>query len=400
MKCHRCNTEKAAKAGKGGEKLPFGWRRLAGGVWCDNCRKACWTVRAVALPILAAEGMEWPALESLLNDVWRRSTRLANWAMTTAYLADKPPSSVDTGLAKAPKLYLYGELRSYSDRAEWDGLTQSASCLLHAVEQKYLSSRREILWGKGSLPSFRFPFPFPVHNASWTPAFGPDRRPKVTVALPGGRVTLALRVGPELRRQVRAFAELVADPDRRGELSVYRRGGPGKRRFMVKIVGYFRKEEARTVARTLLVRTDPAALWVAEVVGDGGAEGRAPWKLNADHVRRWVARHKAYLRRIAEDTKHEKRWSRDVRRNIDKSRAIRCAKQHDRLGTWNHTATKMLADFAARQRVDAVIYDDQDRSYIPEGYDWSDLQTKLLDKLARLGIALVAPGEPADESAA
>jgi hypothetical protein len=252
---------------------------------------------------------------------------------------------------------------------------------MRAVRKKYDAARFDVVWRRScSLPSFRYPYPFPVHNQNWRPYYGKDNVPLVDVALPGGSVTLRLRGGPDMGRQLAAFREIVAGA-KCGELSLYKKNGHS----MVKLVAHFPRREAKPADKTMLVRTDPSALWVAEVQGTH----TRVW--NQDHVRALVERHRVWLQRVSEDTKREKRVPQQMRRHIDHARDDRCRKQNDRLTTFCHEMTAQLAHFAARQGACYVIYDDRAKGWLPN-FPWHDLKTKLAYKLNDRGIALF-PGE-------
>jgi hypothetical protein len=380
--CDTCGTAVEA------DRAPRGWKRYREQLYCKKCWGRKTIVRAVTFPVLAAEGMEWKELNARLTEVWGLATRLANWEVTELAKSDVTRTAKMEKLPKRDRFNLYGRFcKKCPDRKLWDGATQSASSILRTVERSYDAERINVIWhGSASLRSYRYPTPYPVHNAAWKPTLGPEGRPAVDVTLPGGRVMLLLRSGPEFRRQLAAFRILLDDPELRGELSIYRRGTGSKRRIMVKMVGRFLRKEPTEGVKTMLVRTDPAAFWVAEV------EGRPPWIVNADHVKRWQAAHEVYRQRIGEDMKHEKQWPSGMWDDMNKSRELRCQKHHDRIDSWNHEATAMLVKYAQRQGVSEVIYDDSCRSYLP-AFRWHDLKTKLADKLDVPRIAFTATGE-------
>lgn len=317
------------------------------------------------------------------------STRLANWAMSQLYLADGLTAERDGGrLSAMPHLYLYGLFTaSYPGRADWSGAAAAANCVLRAVTKKYAERRLDVL-GRGacSLPSYRFPYPFPVHNQNWSPYYGEGNVPLVDVSLPGDRVTLRLRGGPEMGRQLAGFREIVAGA-KRGELSLHRRG----RREMVKLVAHFPARAREAGVNTMVLTTRPDCLWEAHVEGPDGRK-TYPRRWQQDHVRSWVLRHDAWLRGVSEDTKREKRVPRRQRRHIDHAREDRCRKYRDRLETYCHEASKQLADFALRQGVSSVIYDDGVKEYLPH-FPWHSLKEKLAYKLGERGISLLSHSE-------
>src|SRR5581483_10213997 len=87
------------------------------------------------------------------------------------------------------------------------------------------------------------------------------------------------------------------------------------------------------------------------------------WRLNADHVRRWVAAYRHRLQRLAEDGRTVA--SRRRRDSAEESRARAVLKQKRRLESFCHEATALAAEWAEREGVEAVVYDDSVRSFLP-----------------------------------
>lgn len=343
--------------------------------------KAADTVcRAVAFPVTPTS-CAWKDLDPLLAAAWAEATALANWAVLEMAKADVARTPAMAELPPAPRVPLYRLFQAYAGRAAWAGAAAAANCVLRAVQRKYLKERFDVVWRRArALPTFRYPHPFPVHNQAWACRLeGKDAVPTVTLGLPGGRVEVRMANRAEMRRQVALFRLLADGTAKRGEAALYKKG----KHTLLKLVGHFPRPKDEGLTGTLCVRTDPHAFWVSE------QDGRAPWVVNADHVRRWAAAHHAYLQRVAEDTKHEKRWPAGMRRHINRSRALRCRKHNDRLATWCHEAAKMLAQFALRQKAAEVLYDDQDLGYLAS-FPWARLRENLKNKLDERGIVLTA----------
>lgn len=403
FRCSACGKRKAVKPDRRGTfRLPRSWKAINDGQVCDGCIKANYVLRAVAFPF-HPHGMDWKELDPLLKDCFARATALANWAVLELARHDL---ARDSGMEKLPPypkcpcpacaesreaIYLYGHFASYGGRADWDGAAASANAIMRFAKAKYDRERLDVVWRRArALPTFRHPFPFPVDADDWRPHHGKSSAadsnlPLVDVRLPGGRVTLGLRGGPEMARQLAMFRQIVSgEAPVRGELSLYRKRG----RVMLKMVALFPRRPAANGAGTLVLKTWPDCFWTAQV------EGRefAAWRENGDHVRRQVARHLRYLDRIAEDTKHEKRVPREQRRHIDAAREDRCAKHAGRVKDFIEVATKQAAGYAARQKVGAVLFDYSCREYLPK-FPWRQVCETLRRKLDGYGIALVAnPG--------
>lgn len=343
--------------------------------------------RALTLPFRPASG-DWAAFDALARACWAESTALANWAAQEMFRADVVRTPGMAKLPPAPRVELYKLFQRYEGRAAWAGAAAAANCVLRAVQRKYLRERFDVIWRRARMvPTYRYPYPFPVHNQNWAAAYGPAGEPLVTLALPGGRVTLELRRGQEFRRQLALFRLLESGAARRGEAALLRKG----RHTLLKLVGHFPARPAGGLTGTLLVRTDPAAFWVAE------PDGRAPWILNADHVRRRCEAHRVFLRRSGEDLKLEARLSESQRRHLNDARADRCRKHRDRVAAFLHAATRQLADFAVRQRCACVLYDDVNRDYLPS-FPWAEVKEKLGYKLAERGITFTPAAEVGAET--
>jgi len=344
-------------------------------------------VRAATFPFFPHGGpQDWPALDAVLERCWQLSTKLANWAMSELFLADQltlGPAAAKLG--PMPSVYLYGLFRrSYPDYGLWQGAMQQAATILRCCEKKYKDMRFDIIArGSCSLPSFRFPYPFPVHNQSWRPFYGADNVPLVEVALPGAKVVLRLRGGNDMRRQLTLFRQLV-EGAKRGELALHRRG----KHVLVKLVGWFPLVERAAGDGVLLVRTDPQSFWVAE------GENIQPRLWNQDHMPRKIENHRVWLQRISEDLKYEKRVPRPMRRHMLQKIDERCRKHNARLDTFCHEMTSQLVQFAVRQKVATLLYDDTVQEYMPR-FPWFRLREKLRYKLEEVGMQFLVQGGPA-----
>ena len=309
----------------------------------------------------------------------------------------------------------------YHEADAWAGCMGSAQSLLRAVEKKYVRTRLETLWFfSRSVMSFRWGLPFPIHKDRFQLSWSDDGRgsPLVTVQLPGcirpirdaaGKLletraiparkwTLRLGCGQKYHRDTAHFRKLFAGEAQRCEAALYfigssgnthrrkaemREAGGGRRRpftVVLKLVGRF-PVEMRAGDKMMLIRTDPSALWVAEV------DGRAAWIVNADHVVRRQAAHEAFRQRMAEDLKYERRWPKRKRVQMKEALEKRCEKNNRRLDSFIKETSAMAAGFALRQKVCHVAYDDAGTNYLP-GFPWAALRLQLANKLAEHGIAL------------
>lgn len=360
-------------------------------------------IRAAELPVNKCLDMPWPEFCKLVHGCWAHSTALANWSVQQLAIADLVRTP---GMEKPPKrgfvnLYAVAK-KSYPDWGWWAGAYKQAGSVLREAEKRYGAMRKDILRFSASLPTFRYPHPYPVHNQSWEARFD-DGKPVVRVQFPGGSVDLELRGGPEFGRQLALFRRLVegkakkcalavrghltSSSNRRGTMEERTPGGGDRKHWRI-LVKFVVKTEAaeRTADRVLTLCTDPQALWVAEL------DGRRAWVLNADHVRRaclWQESHRLRLQRWAEDTKAERRSDPYRRRQFNESRERCCLKHARRMDSWVKESVSHLLRFCLRQRVGTVAYLGRDAGFMP-GFPWYKLNARLVDALKAEGIEVVA----------
>lgn len=336
-------------------------------------------VRAMTLPVGVSIGLEWKELNAKLNECWRLSTDLANWCVHSLYRIDTPNEPKTPEAVK--KWYGYGEAsKSYAKWGEWAGAMASAQCVIRAVQRKYIQTRFDVMFRHDAKSlTYRFPYPFPVHNQSWSMRYD-HGFPVVSLTLPGikDRLDIRLKRRADFGRQLAMFRQLHDGTAVSGEAAIYRNG---KGDVLVKLVGHFPQREAgKERSHACFLHTDPNALLVAEI------DGRAPWILNADHLKRWQAVHRVYRQRMSEDLKREKRMSREQRADALKSMDLRCEKHRHRLDTAVHQLSAQVARFCERQGVATVAYDDTIKTYIPDGFPWCQLKEKLRYKLEGMGV--------------
>lgn len=345
-------------------------------------------VRAVTMPVECPVTCGWGELNEALRTAFALSTDLANWAVHYLFRRDAPgaatPDAVKPGKASEPgKAYLYGAaVKEFPDWAvRCAGVASNAQCVFRAVHKKYLQDRFAVqVRHESSLLTYRFPYPFPVHNANWSVHLAkgpwPGEAPVVVLPLPGpGRAHLKLARGPEWGRQLAMLRQFIGGTAKKGEAAVLR---DRKGRLLVKLVGHFPRKERGEAANVCFLHTDPNALLVAEV------NGRSVTVTNADHLKRahavirgTHARHKAFLQRAREDKKREVRMDRAERSRLNAAVEARCDKQRRRIDTAVKQIAAQVARFLGRQRVGLVAYDDAVKSFLPDGFPWHALKTRV-----------------------
>lgn len=400
IKCGNCDATQDAKPSKKGEaKLPPGWKSHGGKIYCKTCKNKMFMLRSITIPVSGPVGADWNDLREALKKCWEASTALANWTVTELARHDTPRTPDQVKISKAPNEYLYPAARKVVP----DMTPTSLNSLIRTVQQTYNKKRFDVIWlRKASLPYYRYPFPYPVHNQAWKCVRGTGGEPCVELPLAGKKFVLRLAGGFRQRRKIEAFWKIYGGLAIPGELAIlgqevtksaHRNGTTNREpgggckvhsRVMVKLVAYFPKEESKKdVDKVMYCKTTGGAFFEYKVGSDG-----EPRYLYADHVKRWERQHSERNRRLAHDMKYEKRWPTEVRKKVNESQDKRSSKFHDRINTFVHEATKMIAEYAKRQRVCKVIYDDANKSF-SKTFPWFQVKEKLKYKLDERGIDVV-----------
>lgn len=424
--CSRCPGTREAKV------RPRGWKLYRGELWCDDCWRRAFVLRAQSVPIAGPvvdggpeeQKAAWVDLREALDNAWANSTTLANWYVTELAKADtvRTPAMERMPAFTAP--YLYNEARAVCPTMD----PASVQALTHAVERRYGKRRFAVIWKRDeSLPNYTYPVPYPIRvggnpeRPEWRIQAGPGGSTFLSFLLGGVRRTVRLRGGREFARQMKAVRLLATGVALPAELSLIgpkasasanrngtttREPGGGRqkhRRIMAKMVMWLPKRTDNREGGALHVRTGGGSFCSYFVVREGEVEPASePRHLNADHVRRWVRAHYERNARAAEDLKHEKRWPKPVRRGMVEAQEPRLQKFHNRINTFIHQTSAMLAGYATRQRVVSVVYDDSDHSFIPAGPDdlvkfpWAALRTMLEYKLDEAHIEFTPVGVAPD----
>jgi len=332
------------------------------------------------MPVSSPLDCSWDELRKTLRTMWVQTTAASNWMMTELYARDVRPGSEVKMPPMAP-VYLYPEAR-----ARFPGLpSQTVASLEHSVQRKYRTVRYRVVWtAAASLPTHRYPTPFPVPRQGWHATIDADQA-VVGVRIGDARHRLRLKRGPQFRRQMEAFRQIVNGEAIAGELAIYDRDG-----VLVKMAVWLPREEDKEAhADVLTVRTGKDCLLVAV-----NAKDESLWRYNGDHLRRWAGEHRTQLQRWSEDQKYEQRpMSAFTHR---REAAVR--KFRDRMNSATHEIAAQLAGYASRRHFAHVRYDDSDHSYMGDGFPWHRLRSLIAEKLDARGIALEASAQPAQET--
>lgn len=327
--------------------------------------------RCITLPVGVPIDSSWDNLNASLKIAFDLSTDLANWTVLEMFKADVSGQRMSEEAKKLGGMFYNHAFvqGKYPRAAEWEGCMQSAGCVVRDVARKYGRDRsRFMLAHDHSLLSYRYPTPYPIHNQKVKLSYTSGDFPTVRLPLPGETFALRLKRAAEFGRQLAMFKKLESGEAKKCAAALYRNR---KGDLLCKLVGKFPAIPNKDMVHACLLHTDSNSLLVAEI------DGRRPVIWNADHLRRWQSVHHVYLQRSGEDMKREHRMDRRQRVNLEKARAERCAKFNSRMDTGTDQIAAQVGRFIERQKVARIIYDDGEKSYMPDGFRWFALQERI-----------------------
>lgn len=486
----RCCVTGRVAEGKPGKtvaaKLPMGWARFGGQVYSPEGWRETFVERGLRVSVasvLAVEsGRRLPPLDTLpwddaeatasswkefrrcLGISWQQYTQAANWMLRRLASSDLaipvrdgakttlPPPKFTGDLynearqifAAAGSIFVEqaedhldaaGQLRPGMDATMFTILTKQA-------REKYIKTRWYVyVTAKKSFPSFRdgeLPLPLRADNAILEVLS--DGTVCIVSRIAGTRFVVRLKNDPaRFGRNLRPIREAAVGNLSRGDVKLSDNDG----QVIATVSVSLRRDLApRKAVETLVVRTDPHALLVAELSAMNGAGDVArTWPcfvLNEDELKRWwiagkyagkrgeetlkgmVEDHLAYLQRMGQDRKAEtrsvRRWKesrppllegpRDDelspaqrkrrrkyhRKNMQRSLESRCAKHARRIADRLHKIACVVVNHAVRRGVASVFYDDSCREYLPR-FPYYRLKALIREKLDYRGIAMACKAE-------
>lgn len=373
--CSVCAVVRAVKpTPKGEPRTPAGWKRIKDVVTCDKCWNKKYILRAISMPVVSPLDCTWEELRTAMALMWGQTTSASNWMMTQLYARDVRRTPGDVKMPPMARVYLYPEARERFPSLP----SQSIASLEESIQRKYRAKRYEVIWTcAASLPTHRYPTPFPVPAQGWS-ASTEDQRSVVSVRIGDQRWRLRLKQGPQFRRQLNSFRLIASGSAVPGELAIYEHDG-----IMVKIAAWLPRALTPELNESkLTVRTSADCLLIAINPKD-----EKIWSYNADHLRRWAAEHRNQLQRWAEDQKYEQRPV----PSFAARRTAASRKFRDRMNSATHEIAAQLASYAARRRFGSVQYDDSNHAYLGDGFPWFRLRSLIEEKLDARGIKLELP---------
>lgn len=378
IKCSKCDTTKEAKEAKNDVKLPIGWKRINDNVICSTCLRKYYMLRAISVPIAYPVGSTKDEMWKAVRSAWRMATEVSNWAVTEMAKIDVVRTAADEKIPKFPGVYLYPGARLRCP----DMTPQSVSALLRAVEQKYRRRRYDVIWtASASLPRYRYPAPYPVHNQAWKLYRDEKGYYEIRLRIGGDSWVFRLAGGGGFWRQQRQMDHIIAGRAIKGEMSLMQfkhDGHPSK--IMAKMVAWIPKEERhicqRDEGKVLQLYTRDDCFWDAIYPAQ-----HTTWQINADHVRTWIIGHMRMNARILQDSRvTSRKWKlKELER--------RATKQHNRIRSFCQMSCSAVVKLALSCRATTVNYDDSERDYM-SSFPWAELRQMLANKLDEYGIAL------------
>lgn len=370
---------------KGNPKLPKGWKWRGEKVYSAAAWQSLYCLRAITVPVVSPvvehAGPEelraaWGVLNEQLKDAWQHSTEAANWAVKYLWSHD---ATRQADAAKCPKMqpiYLYA-LR------DWTGWSQSAGAVLRTVESQYRKKRYEIVWtGSAGVPNVRYPYPYPIHNASWGLGQMPGGQMIFDCRLPLGRVSVRVRTKDKSRARMADLMHLAKNPDLRGEAALIRKTDGT---IMVKMVGWFPKT-IREQNGELLVKTSQTHL----ITLFNEREERL-MVFNGDWIKQKVAGHAAMLERWSDDQKLESRIPKRRGRKTQEDMKAACLKMNNRLKSFVDETAAKIVNYAIRRKLAVIRYDDTETGYFVS-FPWFKLRTQLESVCQREGLRFESIG--------
>lgn len=394
--CSRCNRIVNVKPTQSGaSRPPIGWTKIDDGYWCGDCWSDTYFVRATSIAIAPPDG-DWDALRTKLKAAFGAARSIANWAYSKLLQSEPPRNPNAEKMPKKPAIYLYG---MREECPAWGSIPASLSnAVLKQVESDYSADRFELWLGKISQRSYRYPQPLPVPMQCW----------KLVKTADGYGARIGLGEGPivlkmGLREHQRKIVDMVyANQLLRAGIKIVEKRSHGRdtndrensggqlfRSALRLEMSYYKPRLSREPGDSILnVRTGPEGLLTAI------RDDEKLWFYHADHAKRLVSKHANHLvrlQRLSDDRKAERRKpNREKRSYLSMVDAV-CETDRNRMTSLCHEVSASLVQFAVRQHVATIVYDDKDKSFCGS-FPWAKLSTMIQQKAhaARIKVEMVS----------
>lgn len=375
IQCCGCGASRPTPVAKSGApRTPRGWKVIHGEIYCPTCKLQKYALRAVSIPVA---NCDWGRVRPALRSAWRDVAQCSNWLMTQYYAGDRLSASNSEKIPKWNISYLYPAARAAFPAIE----PQTLTSIINTIQAKYRAMRFDLWRHKSSLPTFRS-VPVPINRQSWK--IGKDRECwQFSFRYSKEWHTLVLRGGGQFHRQHRAFEQILCAEAEAGEAALYEKGNS----LMLKIAAWFPRGEQKDTRGAAKARTAADAFLIA-------TGNERVWRLNGDHVLRWIVGAQKQQQRLREDMKAERRFPKPMRAGIMEKMYRLSHLRKNRLDSWMHEASAQLVNWTARQRLRELIWDDTYPSMMPS-FPWHTFAQRLEDKCEAAGITFSRSSEGA-----
>lgn len=354
--------------------------------------------RSIVLPVAGPVDATWPEFREALRESWGESTRCANWMMTELYTRDVSRApGVSAKMPKMPRVYLYPEARMLFPTLA----SQTVASLEREVTRKYRALRYKLKWTQEiSLPNMRYPVGLPIPSQMWRIEHNKDGAWLFSARIGQRRYSLRLASGHGFRRQYDLLARALTT-DSVGAATIYRRtmhesdhrnGDTATTRVMVRFPLEVPVAEPRDAKGVMAVSTS------AEAVLKAVYKGRRWWAYETQ-VLRAIRAHERQLAQLSNDLKLERRFPKSQREGMVERMGCLAHRHEMRMRSWLHEIAAHVVNYAQRQHVAQIDYDDSERGLCAK-FPWFELRMRVKEKCEVAGIKfnLVASGEVPDET--
>lgn len=372
--CSSCDTKRESPQTKTGKpRIPRGWKEIHGDVYCPKCKLTHYGLRAVSIPVAKCD---WKQVMPVLRAGWNDAIRCANWLLCELYRLDSIAGDSSEKLPKWQAPYLYPAARLKFP----DIVPTTLVSLINTVQSKYRAARFDLWRGAASLPTYRS-FPLPINSQTWK-LEKLDNEWIFRFRLAGEWREVTLRGGRQFYRQHAGLEQIVSGETEAGEAAIYEQG----KTLMLKIPGWFPRVAVNKADHTVNARTLPDGFLIA-------VDGKAQWKLNADHVKQWIIGGQKQQQRLQEDLKAERRFPHAMRKGIVDRMGHIAEKRRNRMNSWVHEASMQLVNWTKRRHASTLVWNDKETSMLPS-FPWYIFSQRLEEKCQMAGIQFVhATGE-------
>jgi hypothetical protein len=439
IRCAATGLEKPTRLlPDGTPALPPRWKRVGQLAYSPRGFAECYVTRCARLPVASVvcgrAGLDWSVQAT--TEGWQHfrravrascldAARFCNWCFAEFAKADTEPLA-DSGkrdhygrpLLTLPKLalpkHLYGAGRLLYPLLD----SQSLGSLIQRAWKKYQEERFEIRFlCRRSLPSYREDTPVPIPAKDAPLSVNDQGQLFARVRVHGEAFTLRLRNGRDFQQPLDRVRLILAGEARQGELCLYeqevgsdrrnrasRRVQPGANRVateFVAAISYNALKQSRQGKATARVTLTPGRLWTVTV-----GQSERPWFCNEAQRHQFEAefrrktalgeKHRERLQLISEDRKLERRLPKVYRASLNGVTGDLARRHHNRMTSLCHGASRMLANFLARQfsgkpreeKLGTVYYDDSNQESFAN-FPVFTLRSMVRQKVEELGITFV-----------